>query len=204
MMKQNLTGMEGFVIKMYDGTMIKWKTDWWRKHRHQWRFNLFDNGKRNKLPEEIYMTNALLNMSTLERKTFNALVTLFDVQVIPFAEFGNSHLDFYIPAHSLGFEVQGGQHFKDQQYRGDFNGLKDRDNLKRKLCEEKGITLLEVGYWWDGSPQSLQSTITQIRPDVTFNYSEKRYEAYLNKLVTSFSCSSYLYMIIRKKTIELH
>lgn len=30
----SVTGMEGFVLKMFDGTMIKWKTNWWREQRH--------------------------------------------------------------------------------------------------------------------------------------------------------------------------
>jgi hypothetical protein len=33
LMKQEIKDIEGFVIKLYDGTLIKWKTDWWRQQR---------------------------------------------------------------------------------------------------------------------------------------------------------------------------
>lgn len=38
-MRDELTGMEGFVLKMQDGNMFKWKTEWWRQQRHFWHMN---------------------------------------------------------------------------------------------------------------------------------------------------------------------
>jgi hypothetical protein len=32
-MRSNITGIEGFVLKMTNGNLIKWKTDWWRGQR---------------------------------------------------------------------------------------------------------------------------------------------------------------------------
>lgn len=60
----------------------------------------------------------------------------------------NLQLDFYIPKYNVAIECQGKQHFiKESGWRKDskeeeFNKLVERDNKKRKLCEEHGIKLL--------------------------------------------------------------
>ena len=60
----------------------------------------------------------------------------------------NLQLDFYIPKYNVAIECQGKQHFiKESGWRKDnkeeeFNELVERDNKKRKLCEEHGIKLL--------------------------------------------------------------
>ena len=54
-------------------------------------------------------------------------------------------LDFYIPEKNIAIEVQGLQHFKPIDYWGgdeNFKNVINRDQLKRKLCEEKGISLV--------------------------------------------------------------
>ena len=58
---------------------------------------------------------------------------------------GYQHLDFYLPQYSIGIECQGGQHFKSVEWFGGKDGFiktKERDERKRKLCEENGIKLL--------------------------------------------------------------
>src|SRR5690242_20673341 len=34
-MQETATGLEGFVTKMTNGTMIKCKTNWWKQQKHQ-------------------------------------------------------------------------------------------------------------------------------------------------------------------------
>lgn len=54
-------------------------------------------------------------------------------------------IDFFLPQYSIGIECQGIQHFKSIDYFGGdkmFIEQIERDNLKRKLCEEHGIKLL--------------------------------------------------------------
>jgi hypothetical protein len=41
-----------------------------------------------------------------------------------------------------------------------------RDEEKRSLCDQYGITLIEVPYWWNGKQDSLLATIYNHRPDV--------------------------------------
>ncbi len=45
---------------------------------------------------------------------------------------------------------------------------KQNDVEKKKLCLERGITLIEVPYWWDQQTKSLVATIRDQRPDIKF------------------------------------
>jgi hypothetical protein len=36
---KDLTGVEGFVIKLWNGEHIKFKTTWWKSQRHKWKFS---------------------------------------------------------------------------------------------------------------------------------------------------------------------
>jgi very-short-patch-repair endonuclease len=54
-------------------------------------------------------------------------------------------LDFYLPDYNVAIECQGLQHFKSIPYFGGdekFEIRKQRDIIKRKLCEEHGIKIL--------------------------------------------------------------
>lgn len=147
-----------------------------------------------KLLEFIYplidWSNVAHQMSELEKMTHAALRVLFDVEIIPFQQFEFGELDFYLPKWSLGFEVQGEQHFMDSRYRGDFQEQQCRDSAKRKGCEQKGITLIELGYWWDGSPKSLMARIQKLRPDIQFNYSETRHKQTLLRYLRCLKIST--------------
>lgn len=88
--------------------------------------------------------------SMLENQVRN-LLEKHKINYIPQAKFDwlrfdyPQSIDFYLPDKNIGIECQGGQHF----YIGDFkNGRtdlkyqKDRDDNKRKLCEDNGLKLL--------------------------------------------------------------
>ena len=60
---------------------------------------------------------------------------------------GSQSLDVYIPSLKLGFEYQGIQHFEPIDRFGGaegFKGIQERDQRKKKLCEENGV---QVIYW---------------------------------------------------------
>lgn len=42
----------------------------------------------------------------------------------------------------------------------------ESDNLKINSCKQKGITLVQIPYWWDRKLQSLAATINFLRPDL--------------------------------------
>ena len=57
----------------------------------------------------------------------------------------NLYLDFYIPNIKIAIECQGKQHFISSDFYGGektLNEIKERDLLKRKLCDKNGIKIL--------------------------------------------------------------
>ena len=48
-----------------------------------------------------------------------------------------------------------------------------RDKEKKKICEQNGITLIEIPYWWDKQLSSLITTIHQQRKELIFDFNIK-------------------------------
>eukprot|EP01124_Arcella_intermedia_P022457 TRINITY_DN3345_c0_g2_i1.p1 TRINITY_DN3345_c0_g2~~TRINITY_DN3345_c0_g2_i1.p1 ORF type:complete len:283 (-),score=75.09 TRINITY_DN3345_c0_g2_i1:211-1059(-) len=82
----------------------------------------------------------------------------------------NSHhkmeLDIWVPQYSLALEYQGEQHYYHNCFFGSTETLVRRDKKKRKRCEENGISLLIIPYWWDQTKTSLASHLHHRRPDI--------------------------------------
>ena len=89
----------------------------------------------------------LCGESKLEREIFNFFTSkelCFERQK-RFGWLGRQSLDFYVPEYNIGIECQGRQHFETIKHFGGTDELKkckERDERKRKLCEEHGIKLL--------------------------------------------------------------
>jgi hypothetical protein len=47
---------------------------------------------------------------------------------------------------------------------------KQQDQLKKTLCKDNGITLINIPYWWDGTKDQLISTIRQYQPNFLPQY----------------------------------
>ncbi len=75
-------------------------------------------------------------------------------------------IDVYIPSLQLGFEAQGEQHYNMQGLMGDPAPQQLKDKYKREKCQEIGITLIEIPYWWDCKLDSLIATIRAERPEL--------------------------------------
>ena len=62
----------------------------------------------------------------------------------------NLELDMYEPSMGIACEYNGVQHYKYTPYfhtsKEAFNNQKYRDELKRRMCRDNGITLIEVPY----------------------------------------------------------
>jgi len=76
-------------------------------------------------------------------------------------------LDVYIPEVSLAFEYQGGQHYYWTNSYGNPKCRQRSDRRKIQLCEQFGITLIIVPYWWDMRTPNLLGEILRRRPDLT-------------------------------------
>ena len=81
-------------------------------------------------------------------------------------------LDGYCKELLLAFEHQGKQHYQKIEHfnRRDesLNWRLESDVLKRKICEERSITLIEVPYWVksDSLPEWIANHISRIRPEI--------------------------------------
>jgi hypothetical protein len=79
-------------------------------------------------------------------------------------------LDIYLPKEQLAFEYQGHHHYHDIYVMGNLWQQKERDKEKREACLQKGITMIEVPYWWDKQPSSLIATIHKHRVDLLLQH----------------------------------
>jgi hypothetical protein len=78
-------------------------------------------------------------------------------------------LDLFLPGLNLAFEYQGEQHYSDLSPSA-FSPLElyeERDRIKKQLCRDLGISLVQVPYWWDRQLPSLRATITEACPEVS-------------------------------------
>ena len=77
---------------------------------------------------------------------------------------GRQHLDIWIPAHAVGIEYHGLQHFQSVQFFGGkeaFQRVQERDNRKRTLCEKNGIRLVEITYDQDIDDATLKRLVSK-------------------------------------------
>lgn len=87
----------------------------------------------------------------LEELTKKSLINnhvVFDEQK-KFDWLGKQSLDFYLPEYNVAIECQGKQHFgiggwstKEEKCDKEFQLIQERDERKRRLCEENGVKLL--------------------------------------------------------------
>ena len=82
--------------------------------------------------------------SSLEKDILDILYrNNIDYEYNSFPKFLNGlQLDFYLPNYGVGIECQGIQHFIENHFFEPIEVVKERDERKRKLCEEHGIKLL--------------------------------------------------------------
>lgn len=75
-------------------------------------------------------------------------------------------LDVFLEKEKLALEYQGQHHYYDIFSLGPQWRHRERDSEKRQSCEEHGVTLVPIPYWWDGRTESLQATIHKARSDL--------------------------------------
>lgn len=77
-------------------------------------------------------------------------------------------LDIWVPEYNLALEYQGEHHYYDLHTAyGTGSTSKmffERDQEKKNMCLDKGITLVCIPYWWNGKTNSLSSTLHQTYP----------------------------------------
>ena len=64
------------------------------------------------------------------------------------------YVDFYLPNKNIAIEFQGEQHYKpvsfrnvgDDELKKEFETIQNRDKVKKRLCEENGISIKYISY----------------------------------------------------------
>jgi hypothetical protein len=118
---------------------------------HQWRVIPKDLMNEERCPNCITSKGERFMTKLLEKKNikFEPQYRFDDCRNIyplpfDFAVFVNGELGL--------IEFDGSQHFKDSSGfwggRHGFEEVQSRDNIKNKYCEDKGIPLLRIPYWW--------------------------------------------------------
>lgn len=77
---------------------------------------------------------------------------------------GRQHLDIWIPAHGVGIEYHGLQHFQPVEFFGGdeaFQQVQERDSRKRELCENNGVRLVEIAYDQDIDDLTLRQLVSK-------------------------------------------
>lgn len=183
--KMKFLNRRSFLLELQKTFMIQRKEDWFRVsllmiyHAHPMGVCTFtkQNSLREMLkcehgdqrwPASLFSTRT---KKSAQRVLLLALWSLFrnayilEEYIHPIVCYGGSGLpmrfDVLIPSINFAFEYNGQQHYDDLP-KSAFSPIEvyqHRDCKKLSGVSEIGITLIEVPYWWDNSPQSLQSMI---------------------------------------------
>jgi len=79
---------------------------------------------------------------------------------------GYIEYDIFIPSLALALEYQGEIHYISTNYFGSSQSIKNHDRQKQIISHAIGITVVPIPYWWDLQQNSLQATLSGVRPDV--------------------------------------
>eukprot|EP01118_Nematostelium_gracile_P011816 TRINITY_DN4258_c0_g1_i6.p1 TRINITY_DN4258_c0_g1~~TRINITY_DN4258_c0_g1_i6.p1 ORF type:complete len:738 (+),score=126.67 TRINITY_DN4258_c0_g1_i6:54-2267(+) len=153
---------------------IRHLDDWYRVSRTQ--INRLSSGSRDVLqhlprvfPEHQWDLDKLWKRSSKssQRELASVIRALFPHSKIveEYRDTQNEYieLDLFLPKERLAFEYQGEQHFRNifEHDQDKFKNQLNRDERKRRYCQQHGITLIEIPFWWDGKTESIHATIHQ-------------------------------------------
>ena len=171
-----------FVNKMKKKFNINCNNDWKRVSKSQIRSNggwgFYINNKIDHNIPEIVNINPNFKRSS-QRWLFLQIQKLFPHDEIVEDYFHselsrksgfNIQFDIFLIQRNIAFEYHGKQHYED--IPSGFSPLelfKSRDNEKEKLCQEFGIQLIVIPYWWNNKIDSLQQLLATNQISVNEN-----------------------------------
>lgn len=98
------------------------------------------NGNGCPLCAQSHLENDILRLLKAQKIAFEAEKTFSWLKYQD-----NMYIDYFLPEYGVAIECQGEQHFRVSEYYGGekaFRTTKRRDELKKRLCEEHGITMI--------------------------------------------------------------
>lgn len=88
----------------------------------------------------------------------------YTLQLVPYSRSESfMQADAWIPHLGLIFEYQGRQHYLPN-YFNDYKVQITKDKEKKKICQEVGLTLIQIPFWWDYTVPSLAATVKKVKP----------------------------------------
>lgn len=78
-------------------------------------------------------------------------------------KYSQQRFDFYLPSdgNPIAIEFNGEQHYRETDFfKGSLEVFQERDERKKKYCEENNITLITIPYWY--SKEDIIKTINSI------------------------------------------
>eukprot|EP00026_Physarum_polycephalum_P002917 Phypoly_transcript_02926.p1 GENE.Phypoly_transcript_02926~~Phypoly_transcript_02926.p1 ORF type:complete len:773 (+),score=149.17 Phypoly_transcript_02926:98-2416(+) len=130
---------------------------------HAWDHAKFKKHSTKTLSAEIFMRRILLTLFPNYKMEFNSRTHgIIGENNIPL------EIDVYIPTLRIGFEYQDPHHYFHIRTYGTSTlaEYQKRDIVKMKVSHEKGITIINIPFWWDWNTSSLIATIKHKRPDL--------------------------------------
>ena len=118
--------------------------NYYSKFNEKNEFNLLYNNLLNKSGFKKTKWKSEYNLFLLVKCYFNDAIFQYK-----FKELGNQSLDIFIPSLNIAFEYQGKQHYEIVNFFGGQERLSiqmKHDELKKKICENNSIILIEWNY----------------------------------------------------------
>eukprot|EP00026_Physarum_polycephalum_P000761 Phypoly_transcript_00762.p1 GENE.Phypoly_transcript_00762~~Phypoly_transcript_00762.p1 ORF type:complete len:886 (-),score=68.50 Phypoly_transcript_00762:72-2729(-) len=158
------------LYKFYSGNMLKILQTAYPDY--QWDASKFLRNAKNK-------RQFLLELFVRELfKGYNVLTNARKNTQMKFS-YGNQpymELDIYLPEISLALEYQDPHHYFSVWYASKpLETYQQRDAMKAQAAVVRGITLIHVPFWWDGTRESLIGTIRKQRSDLLQEFSNACY-----------------------------
>jgi len=75
-------------------------------------------------------------------------------------------LDIVIPDLSIAIEYHAIHHFEKTEIFGDILKQQQRDSNKQQICNNFGLSIVVIPYWWEKTEADLMQRIRQVRPDI--------------------------------------
>lgn len=121
--------------------------------------------KRNQIYEEVIKQGRTSGKWKSEQQAYALISTVFPDAIYQYHDswLGLQSLDVFIPSLSIAVEYQGKQHYQAIDIFGGVEGLEYRlkkDQLKKNLCIERGIILIE---WRYDEPLKVEYILTKIQ-----------------------------------------
>lgn len=145
-------------------------------------------------PDHEWNPKLFLHTKKVQKILYNMVKKLFPKEDIledyrhpdlRYSSNSRMELDIYLPGKNLAFEYNGyemslysafscsylttptrKQHYESNFVFGSHEIQRERDMMKIDACRARGITLIEIPYWWNQSEASLVSTIAHQRSDL--------------------------------------